>query len=249
MTQRGVDDMTQVTTDRAEPRASGDRTSIFITRPGPFGVPALRPHDGLELWVLPDDYTLRPWSWSELGDAFTAASTPAGTAGRLLPATPGLSFALDWELWGTNIWGYHLANIVLHAGATVAVFALLRRVRVPQWCAVVGAVVFAAIPSNVATVVYVAERTDAMVAIAAICGLLCVHSYQRSRSTGPLIALNGFFVVGLLAKEVAVAMVPMVALYWWYLRIEQHSEAAVERRHRRVCWRTGGTSCVCTGLH
>ena len=58
--------------------------------------------------------------------------------------------------------------------------------------------------------------------------MLCVHGYHRSRGVGSLFALNAFFVIGLLAKEVALAMVPMVALYWWYLRIEQRADAAVE---------------------
>ena len=76
---------------------------------------------------------------------------------------------------------------------------------------------------------YIAERTDAMVAIFAICGLLCVHRYYRSGWPGPLIGLNVFFVLALLAKEVAVAMVPMAALYWWYLRIEERPPDTAER--------------------
>ena len=221
--------MTQVTTERAtETPASTDRTTIFVVGGLVLLVFALFARTmGSSFGFYLDDYMLlRPWTWSQLGEAFTAAFDQSGNTDAYFRPLAPLSFALDWELWGTNMWGYHLTNIVLHAGATVAVFALLRRVRVPQWCAVVGAVLFAVIPSNVAAVVYVAERTDVMAAIFTICGLLCVHGYQRSRSTGMLIGLNVFFVVGLLTKEIAVAMLPMAALYWWYLRIEQLPEDA-----------------------
>ena len=169
-----------------------------------------------------DDYILaRPWSGREVGEAFTGAFDVVGNNDPYFRPLSTVSFALEWHLWGTDVWGYHLTNILLHAGATVGVFALLRRIRIAWWSALVGAVVFAAIPANVATVVYVAERTDAMVAIFAICGLLCVHRYHRSGRLGPLVALNVFFVLALLAKEVAVAMVPMVAMFSWYLRTEE----------------------------
>lgn len=177
-----------------------------------------------------DDYILaRPWTFGEVGEAFTGAFDVVGNNDPYFRPFSTVSFALEWHLWGADIWGYHLTNILLHAGATVAVFALLRRIRVAWWAALAGAVVFAAIPANVTTVVYIAERTDAMVAIFAVCGLLCVHRYYRSGRPGPLIGLNVFFVLALLAKEVAVAMVPMAALYWWYLRIEDRPPDTAQR--------------------
>jgi Dolichyl-phosphate-mannose-protein mannosyltransferase len=184
-----------------------------------------------------DDYILaRPWSFGEVGEAFTGAFDVVGNNDPYFRPFSTVSFALEWHLWGADIWGYHLTNILLHAGATVAVFALLRRIRVAWWAALVGAVVFAAIPANVTTVVYIAERTDAMVAIFAICGLLCVHRYYRTGRVGSLVGLNVFFVLALLAKEVAVAMVPMAALYWWYLRIEERPPDTSNRSYLKY-WR------------
>jgi hypothetical protein len=168
-----------------------------------------------------DDYILaRPWTGSEIGKAFTGAFDVIGTNDPYFRPLSSVSFALEWHLWGTDMWGYHLTNILLHAGATIGLYAVLRRIRVPWWSALIGAVVFAAIPANVTTVVYIAERTDAMVAIFVACGLLCVDRYHRRGRTGSLVALNAFFVLALLAKEVGVALVPMAMLFWWYLQIE-----------------------------
>ena len=122
--------MTEVAAERPiETHAGGDRTTIYIAC-------------GLILLVFVlfartltsrfgfylDDFTLaRPWTWGQLGEAFsgTFQAVESSQDAYFRPLS-SLSFALDWELWGTNMWGYHLTNIVLHAGATVAVFALLR---------------------------------------------------------------------------------------------------------------------------
>jgi hypothetical protein len=132
-----------------------------------------------------------------------------------------LSFALEWNLWGTNLWGYHLVNMALHAVAAVCVWALLRRVRVPWWAALSGAAFFVLVPSNVATVVYIAERTDAMVAIALCLGMLSLHRFHRTGGARWLVWMNVAYVVALLAKEVATAMVPFAIVFWWYLQLER----------------------------
>lgn len=168
-----------------------------------------------------DDYILvRPWGFRETIDTFWGPFDPSGLNDAYYRPFASLSFALEWPVWGTTSWGYHVTNLVLHAGACVGVLLVLRRVRVPMWCAFIGAAYFAVVPANVATVVYIAERTDAMVAICTVTALLCVHRFQRTRDRWPLVAVSVSLVLGLLAKEVAVAIVPMAALYWWYLRVE-----------------------------
>src|SRR6476620_1900799 len=117
---------------------------------------------------------------------------------------------------------YHLTNLALHAAAGIGVLAFLRRVRVPAWAPLVGALVFVAVPLNATTLLYIAERTDAMVAICALGALLFVHRYDRTRRASCLIGINVLLVIGLLSKEQATAIPPMVIAYWWYLQVERH---------------------------
>ena len=167
-----------------------------------------------------DYYLVRHWTWSELGRAFTGSFDTTGGNDPYFRPLASVSFAAEWGLWGTSKWGYHVTNLLLHVGAGLAVLALLRRVVVPAWSAVVGAVFFVAIPTNATTVLYIAERTDAMVAICAMGALVLVHRYHGTRRTSTLVWINVVFLVGMLAKEVGVGILPMAASYWWYLRIE-----------------------------
>ncbi len=172
--------------------------------------------------LFQDDYVLaRPWSRAEVFDAFHGPFDPTNYITAYFRPLSSLSFALDWHLWGTNIWGYHLVNVSLHAAAVVCVWALLRRVRVPWWAAVVGAGFFALVPANVATAVYIAERTDAMVAIAICLGMLSLYRFHRTGGARWLVWMNLAYVVGLLAKEEATAIVPFAIVFWLYLQLER----------------------------
>ena len=103
----------------------------------------------------------------------------------------------------------------------MSVWALLRRVRVPWWAALSGATFFIVVPSNVATAVYVAERTDAMVAIAVCLGMLSLYRFHRTGAVRWLVWMNVAYIVGLLAKEEATAIVPFAIVFWLYLRWER----------------------------
>lgn len=171
-----------------------------------------------------DDYVLaRPWTLNEVLGAFSGPFDPSGFNDAYFRPLSSLSFAVEWHLWGTDAWGYHLTNIALHAAATVAVWAVLRRLRVPWWAAFAGGVVFAIVPSNAATAVYLAERTDAMVAICVCAALLCADRYASSHHVRWLVWMNVSYVVALLAKEVATAIVPMVAAFWLFVIVERLS--------------------------
>src|SRR6266705_1123895 len=41
------------------------------------------------------------------------------------------SFWLEWRLWGMNSTGYHITNVLLHIGACLLLWTLLRRLEIP----------------------------------------------------------------------------------------------------------------------
>jgi hypothetical protein len=168
-----------------------------------------------------DNVLARPWTGAEVLGAFHGPFDPTNYITAYFRPLSSVSFALDWTLWGTNLWGYHLVNMALHAIASVCVWALLRRVRVPRWAALVGASFFVLVPANVATAVYIAERTDAMVAIAICLGMLSLFRFHRTGRVRWLVWMNLAYVVGLLAKEEATAIVPFAMAFWLYLQLER----------------------------
>ncbi len=174
-----------------------------------------------------DDYFLaRSWTTRDVLRTFHDQFDQLGYEQKYFRPLSSLSFATEWNVWGTNRWGYRLTNIAIHCGAVVALWSVLRRIRVAWWAALVGAAYFAVVPSNVAAVVYIAERTDAMVALCILAILLCLLRFRESNSARWLAWGSGFFVLGLLAKEVATATLPFVAVFWLYLRVERNEPAS-----------------------
>ena len=113
------------------------------------------------------------------------------------------TFWLEHKLWGLAPLGYHLVNLLLHAGVVWLLWRLLRRLGVPgAWFA---AAVFAVHPLHVESVVWVIGRKDIL---ATLCYLASVLAYIRfaemrrgERREGYYLLAGALFVLGLLSKS------------------------------------------------
>lgn len=131
------------------------------------------------------------------------------------------SFWLEQKLWGTNLAGYHVVNILLHAAGTLLLYALLGRLAIPgAWLA---ACLFAVHPVNVASVGWVAERKNVLSGALMFASLLCwVRLFMEDRTHpawrrwGCYAPALGLFCLALLSKT-ATCTLPVVVLIliWW----------------------------------
>jgi len=115
-------------------------------------------------------------------------------------------FAVQWAISGGEPWLFHLVNVLLHAGVSVAVLALLRSF-VPLPAAAVGALVFAVHPVHteaVANVVGQAELTAALAVLLA--SIVWVRRPAGPLPAGRTLALAALYGLGMLAKEHAIVL-------------------------------------------
>jgi tetratricopeptide (TPR) repeat protein len=138
-----------------------------------------------------------------------------------------LSFALDHRLHGIDPWGYHLTNVLLHAGNAVLVYFLLcvllergggGRPRDAMLAAAIGALVFALHPLRVESVTWVTERRGLL--SAAFC-LVSVLAYVRAEGAGRrprrwLGVSLAAFALALLSKESAMGLPVVLLVLDWY---------------------------------
>src|SRR5262249_44999456 len=127
-----------------------------------------------------------------------------------------LSFALNRAVTGPAPWGFHLVNILLHGGVTVLAYRLSRLVLGKRTLAFMAGLLFAVHPIHTEAIANIVGRAELIVA-AAVLGALITGVGRRSPSPARIAATGGLFAVGILAKENAIALLPIWALLTAYL--------------------------------
>ncbi|HEU0109072.1 MAG TPA: hypothetical protein VFT38_23005 [Vicinamibacteria bacterium] len=181
--------------------------------------------------LLSDDFLwARPWTARELLGAFAGTEDPLGrTTGTYRPIAD-LTRALDHALWGVRAQGAHLTNVVLMAAAGLLAWALGLRLRLGPRAALALAVAWVSHPLSVASVAWVSQRTDTLVAIfylATLVVFLFPGPFGRGRATAVVLLAA----LALASKEMAVTL-PLAA--WLADRVAQPS---TDRERRRAVLR------------
>ena len=127
----------------------------------------------------------RGLGWSNLRWMFTTTLT-----GHWIPLT-WITLGLNYVLGGMNPWGYHLGNMLFHAGNAVLLYFVARRLLARAGAAAGGvglsagavltALLFAVHPLRVESVAWITERRDVQ---GAFFFLLAVLAYLRGIESG-----------------------------------------------------------------
>ena len=159
----------------------------------------------------PDYVTNNPHVRSGLSVDGAVWAVTSTEAANWFPATR-LSHLLDGEIFGLRPGGHHFTNVVLHAAATVFLFAFLLAATGAAWPSAFVAVVFAVHPLHVESVAWISERKDVL---SAFFWFLALWSYVRRQYWLTLPA----FCLGLMSKPMVVTL-PLVLflLDRWPLR-------------------------------
>jgi protein O-mannosyl-transferase len=117
------------------------------------------------------------------------------------------SFALNWKIEGDHPFGYHLVNVLLHAGVTLLLYLVLRRlleeVRQGTTIAWATALLFAVHPIHTEAVASIAARSELLAA-----GFL-LAAWLWHLGDRPMLALLSL-IAAVLSKESAVVFLPLV---------------------------------------
>jgi len=152
------------------------------------------------LYILSDPRVTNP----SLGGLFAATKY----ANVFRPATFG-SFALDWAIAGSHAFFYHLVNVLLHAGVTLLLYFLLRKllanVQRGALIAWAAALIFAVHPIHTEAVTAISGRAE-LLAVGFVLAAWLLH--LEDRPTAALLC----FVIAMLSKESAVVFAPLVVL-------------------------------------
>jgi tetratricopeptide (TPR) repeat protein len=126
------------------------------------------------------------------------------------------TFRIEHALWGLNTTGYHWANLLLHVGNALLVWALLARLKVPgSWLA---AAIFALHPVQVESVAWITERKNVLMGFFFLLTLLAWIAFvdERTRRAWTFYCLGLIcYVLALSAKATACTLPAALFLVLW----------------------------------
>ena len=140
--------------------------------------------------------------------------------------------ALEWKLFGPNVRGYHVVNVVLHALATGLLVLLYRRSGASTLGAVLAGAIFLVHPANVEVVAWISQlKTSSSM----ILMLLALRSHPRRPALGVVL-----FALALMAKPTAAVGLFVLIAFGWLRTGGQASESArTEGGPQLDSWRWG----------
>lgn len=159
----------------------------------------------------------------DLSDFGRVLSPPANGSGATGRPMVNLSLAVNFAFGGTEPFGYHVLNLVLHALATLALFGLVRRTlllpilqprfgRAATGLALATALLWTVHPLLTESVTCVIQRTEVLVAVFYLTTLYCfVRAATERVRWGWGLAAGGACLLGMASKEVMVSA-PVIAL-------------------------------------
>ena len=138
-----------------------------------------------------------------------------------------------FHLFGAHPAWFHLFNIVLHAGVSLAVMAVILRLSSSRAAGIVAGLLFAVYPVHSEVIAWIACTPDLL---SSLFGLLAILVYLKTteastvplaRRAGPLVLLGLNLLLAMFSKEIAVMLPAMIAAY----------DLLVRRRRRLPQWR------------
>ena len=173
----------------------------------------------LEGYLLADDYTVIGSFWGK-GPWYLLGLLTSDEIGGIWPEQfirpiRSWSLALDGWIWGPEPLGVHLTNLLLHAGTSTLIAALVLQLGGRLLAALLASLLFLLHPVNVEVTTWVSGRDESL-ACAALLGAVACHFAAASGRRRLWLGLScALFTVSLFAKEYALLLpVAIWALAW-----------------------------------
>lgn len=159
-------------------------------------------------------------TWAGIGWAVTALEY-----NQWIPLS-WISHMLDFQFYGSNPWGHHLTNILIHAASTVLLFLALKKMTGALWRSLIVTSIFAFHPLRVESVAWVSERKDVLSVFFGFLALWAYAAYAQrvqanAKRQGICYGLTGFFFAcSLLSKQMLITFPCLMLLldYWPFNR-------------------------------
>ena len=124
------------------------------------------------------------------------------------------AFWVEARLWGDEVIGYHLLNVLLHVIAACLVVEICKRLEIRGgWLA---AFIFALHPVHVESVAWISEQKNTLSLVFYLLSAICYLRFDRGRATRDYALALALFILALLTKTVTATLpAALLVVFWW----------------------------------
>lgn len=124
------------------------------------------------------------------------------------------AFWVEHRMWGDDVVGYHLTNMLLHGLAACMVVAIVRRLAVPG--ALLAGLVFALHPVGAESVAWISEQKNTLSAVFYLGAAFAYLGFDRNRRASHYGIATVLFIMALLSKTVTATLpAALLVIFWW----------------------------------
>jgi protein O-mannosyl-transferase len=139
-------------------------------------------------------------------------------------------FMINYAIFGTAAWGWHLANVLIHAAVSVLVFVILKEMTGRNWLALATACFFAVHPVHAESVAWISGLTDPLMTLFFLIAFLCFLRFQKNGRKYLIAFSVAFYLLAMLAKETALVLPALIAYHEFFYK----QDLPLRRRAIRV---------------
>lgn len=156
---------------------------------------------------------------SNIPKYFTAEQGFHKVIGRYYRPVVSATYAIDYALWGLKPFGFHLTNVLIHVLNVLLLFALLKLMfersnsKFRNYGILIGTMVFALHPIHTEAVAWVSGRTDSLSCTFFLTSFIYYLKYSKTKSGLNFFITLFFYLIALLAKEMAITLPVMIIIY------------------------------------
>jgi Flp pilus assembly protein TadD len=177
---------------------------------------------------IPKMFTQSVWQFMD-----STSQLPVGSYYRPIF---NIALIINHHLFGSEVFGWHLASLLLHLIVVSLVYLLCRQWEMPGEVSAAAALLFGVHPAHCESVAWVSGLPDPLAAAFVLGSLILYERYCRGAlSRWPMLALcAGLALLAMLCKEVAVVFPVFVAFREWQGREQEGVVVRLSRVVRRT---------------
>jgi len=153
-------------------------------------------------------------SWSNLPKVFNInIRMDTGEKRRFYRPLQSVTYMIDYSLWGLNVRGYHVVNVLLHILVVLAIYWLINILFRDKLLSLLTSILFIVHPIHTETVAYISDRSELLVALfVLLCFIFYIKQFNSKRISIYILMLVSF-VLALASKENSLILPALLLLY------------------------------------